>query len=199
MPGPPATAAATGTSLSRSTRPSRVRYGSMTSMPGMACAQSVLDRPPVRMTLGFGAAVRRQLVRDGAEQHEHEPAVADDGAALHGGDRVAADGVLGHDERNARQLGGPARERIDAQAGAGCDRATDERAVRAHHVERRGRAHVDHDRRRSVETQRGEGVDQAVVANPGGIVDQDLNRDRRRRRQPGAGCRAARPARRERP
>ena len=131
------------------------------------------------MTFGARTAGGDELVTDRADQHQDQSAVADHRAALHRRDRVRADSRRRHDERHARQLRGPARQRIEPEAGARGDRAADERPVRGDDVERGGRAQVDDDRRRAVETQRGVGVDEPVIADGRSVVDADLDGNRR--------------------
>ena len=92
-----------------------------------------------------------------------------------------ADGVRRHDERHPRQLGRSAGERFEAEARPAAIAPPMNAPSAIDHVERGGRAHVDDDRRRAVEAQRGKGVDQPVVANRRGLVDADRHRDRRRR------------------
>ena len=126
------------------------------------------------MTSAGGDAVGvGQLAPDPLEQAGGERLVAEDRARLHGDDRVAADRPIRGAQLDPRQLGGPRRERLEAELEPGRDGAADVGAVGGHAVERRRRPEVDDDRRRAVQPRGGQRVDQPVGADVARPVDPD--------------------------
>ena len=145
-----------------------------------------LDRQAARQdpadALEARAGLLGELAADPRQEPGHGRLVAEDRAALHRAHGVAPDRPVGGAQLDPRQPGGVGGECLEAQLHARGDRAAQERAVRAHAVVGRGRAHVHDDRRGAVEPLGGQGVDDPVRAHLARPVHADRDGDRARGR-----------------
>ena len=157
-------------------------------------AQPRLVGVPAGGDHGDAAALRgafQQLAAQGGQQAAHQPDVAEHRAALHGVDRVGADGMRRPLQLDPRQLAGIADQRLEREAQPGSDRAADVRPLGAQQVEVGAGAQVDHDRRAAelgacrqrVAEPIGAGLGRSVdldakhVGQGGGVDDERLEAD----------------------
>ena len=114
-----------------------------------------------------------ELRIDAVDQAVERAGVPVQDAALHAVDRIAADQVLRHLERDLLQLRGAADERVAGDDDARQDHAAAVVALAVDDGDRRRRAHIDDDLRQGVVVYARHGVDDEVAAELGGVVDLD--------------------------
>src|SRR5690606_6974561 len=102
-----------------------------------------------------------------------EAGIAEDEPRLHGVDGIATEHVGGRFERHAVELGGAAGQRAGGKFEAGGDDDAKQGAAGGDNVEGGGGAHVYGDAGPRVEMVGGDGVDDAVGADFGGVVGGD--------------------------
>ena len=111
-------------------------------------------RPPVAMMCGWLAKLGNDAFKDAVDEAD----VAVVKAALQVGDGIGADDLGGALDIHAAQAGGARKQRIGAEAEAGCDGAAQVLALGGDHVERGRGAEVHHDARAAIALEGGDGV-----------------------------------------
>ncbi len=121
------------------------------------------------MTARCDAELGHDALEDAVDQSD----VAVIEAGLEVGDGVGADDFGGALDVHAAEAGGAGEQGVGADAEAGGDGAAEVFAACGDDVEGGRGAEVDHDARAAVALEGGDGIDEAISAQFGGIVDED--------------------------
>src|SRR4051794_5311940 len=119
---------------------------------------------------GDGFRLGAELIDDAFENAVDHADGAEVETALHAGNGVGADDVLGRAELDQRQAGGLGEERLDGDADADGDGAAEVFGVLRDHVEVDGGAEIDDHAGAAVFIEAGDSVDEAIRADFAGIV-----------------------------